>query len=437
MRSKITWAATVAGAVAADAAFQTKANAGRTRRTEHRMRAPLRIPAWLQHPENASGALTVAAMLAAFAMVNSPFRPLYQLVHHTPVAVRVGALLVEKPLILWINEGLMVFFFLLVALEIKREVLEGHLASPARVALPALAALGGMLAPAVIYLLFTWGDVVAARGWAIPTATDVVLALAALNMLGARVPPAARTFLLALAIFDDLGAIVILAALFTKSLSIPSLLVAAGALLVLAGLNYFGVTRTSAYVAAGIALWLAVLESGVHATLAGFLIGLAVPLRTDGRRSSPLRAAEQGLRHWVALGIVPLFAFFNAGVRLLDMPSGELSAAIALATGLALILGKPVGILGAGWLSVRLGLAQLPHGARWLHLAGASMLAGVGFTMSLFFAGLAFGTSDALALSAKIGILAGSAVSAVLGIAFFAGVAAQRTEPHEREEEAM
>ena len=396
----------------------------------------LPIPAWLQHPERASGALTVAAMLAAFAMVNSPLRPLYQLVHHTPVVLRVGALLVEKPLILWINEGLMVFFFLLVALEIKREVLEGHLASPARVALPALAALGGMLAPAAIYLLFTWGDAAAARGWAIPTATDTVLALAALNVLGARVPAAARTFLLALAIFDDLGAIVILAALFTQSLSVPSLLVAAGALLVLAALNRFGVTRTSAYVAAGIALWLAVLESGVHATLAGFLIGLAVPLRTDGRRPSPLRAAEHGLRPWVALGIVPLFAFFNAGVRLLDMPPGELSAAIALGAALALIMGKPAGILGASWVSVRLGLAQMPHGVRWPHLAGASLLAGIGFTMSLFFAGLAFGTSDALALSAKIGILTGSVISAALGIAFLAAVAAGRVELHEHDNEA-
>jgi len=366
--------------------------------------------------------LTVGAMLAALAMVNSPLRPLYQLVHHTPLAIRVGALLVEKPLILWINEGLMVFFFLLVALEIKREVLEGHLASRARVALPALAALGGMLVPAVIYLLFTAGDAAAARGWAIPTATDTVLALAALNVLGARVPPGARAFLLALAIFDDLGAIVILAALFTKGLSLPSLLIAAAALAALATLNRFGVTRASAYVAAGIVLWLAVLESGVHATLAGVLIGIAIPLRSEPRRSSPLRTAERALRPWVALGIVPLFAFFNAGVQLPGAASGALAAAVALGTALALVVGKPAGILSAGWLSVRLGLAQLPHGVRWPHLAGASLLAGIGFTMSLFFAGLAFGTRDALALSAKIGILSGSVIAAALGIAFLAFV---------------
>lgn len=395
-----------------------------------------RIIAWLQQPEKASGPLTVAAMLMAFAIVNSPLRPIYDLVHHTPVAVRVGSLMVEKPLILWINEGLMVFFFLLVALEIKREVLEGHLDSPARVALPALAALGGMLAPAAIYLLFTWDDAAAARGWAIPSATDTVLAIAALNLLGARVPPGVRTFLLALAIFDDIGAILILAVLFTKSLSVASFVVAAGALLVLTALNRWGVTRASAYVAAGVVLWLAVLESGVHATVAGFLIGLAVPLRTDGRRPSPLRAAEQGLRPWVALGIVPLFALFNSGVALTDMAAGQLSMPVALGTALALFVGKPAGILGVGWLSVRLGIAQLAHGARWPQLAGASMLAGIGFTMSLFFAGVAFGTNDALALSATVGILVGSVACAVFGISFLAAIAARRTKPGERQGQA-
>jgi len=377
--------------------------------------------------------LTVAAMLAALAMVNSPLAPLYQLIHHTPLAVRLGALQIEKPLILWINEGLMVFFFLLVALEIKREVLEGHLASPARVALPGLAALGGMLVPAAIYLWFTWNSGIAARGWAIPTATDTVLALAALNVLGARVPPAVRAFLLALAIFDDLGAIAILAVLFTKTLSITSLIVAAGALFVLVWLNRSGVTRGSAYVAAGVVLWLAVLESGVHATLAGVLIGLAVPLRVDARRPSPLRAAEQGLGPWVALAVVPLFAFFNAGVQL-SVPSGGLSAAVVFGPALALLVGKPAGILGASWAAIRLGVARLPRGAGWAHTAGAAILAGIGFTMSLFFAGLAFGTLDALALSAKIGVLAGSLMSAALGIALLA-VVGRRTERRAEHEE--
>ena len=378
------------------------------------------IPAWLQHPEKVSGALTVTAMLAAFAMVNSPFRPLYQFVHHTPVSARVGSLMLEKPLILWINEGLMVFFFLLVALEIKREVLEGHLASPTKVALPIMAALGGMIGPAAIYLLFVWGDPAAAGGWAIPSATDTVLALAALNVLGARVPVAARTFLLALAIFDDLGAIIVLAALYTKSLSVPSLIVAAGALLLLAALNRFGVTRSSVHATAGIALWLAVLESGVHATLAGFLIGLAIPLRTDGQMPSPLRAAETGLRPWVALGVVPVFAFFNSGISLLDTLASPLSLVVVFGTALALLLGKPAGTLRFAWVSVRLRLARLPQGARWSQLAGASMLAGIGFTRSLFFAGVAFGDNDSLALSAKIGVIVGSLASAVMGIGYLA-----------------
>lgn len=187
-----------------------------------------RIVIWLQQPEKASGPLTVGAMIAAFLMVNSSFRPIYQLVHHTPVAIRFGSLMMEKPLILWINEGLMVFFFLLVALEIKREIMDGHLDTAARVALPAIAALGGMLIPALTYLMFTWGDTAAVRGWAIPSATDTVLAIAALNVLGTKVPPAVRTFLLALAIFDDMGAIVILAAVFTDSLSLVSLIVSGG-----------------------------------------------------------------------------------------------------------------------------------------------------------------------------------------------------------------
>ncbi len=377
-----------------------------------------RIMTWLQQPDKASGPLTVAAMILAFAMVNSPLQPLYQLIHHTPVAVRVGSLMVEKPLILWINEGLMVFFFLLVALEIKREILDGHLDSPARVALPAFGALGGMLIPAAVYLLFTWGDATAAQGWAIPSATDTVLAIAALNILGARVPPTVRTFLLALAIFDDLGAIFILAVLFTKTLSVASLVVAAVALLLLVALNRWGVTRTSAYVAVGLVLWAAVLESGIHATVAGFLIGLTIPLRTAGQRPSPLRAAEKGLRPWVALGIVPLFAFFNSGIGLSDVVGGNLSTAVVLGTALALFVGKPLGIVGLGWMSVRLGIAKMPQGARWPQLAGASMLAGIGFTMSLFFAGVAFGTSEALALSAKLGVLAGSAASAAMGIGF-------------------
>lgn len=373
---------------------------------------------WLAQPETLSGVLTVLAIAAALAMANSPLRDLYQAVHHTPVALRVGELQVEKPLVLWINEGLMVFFFLLVALELKREALEGHLASPARVALPVFAAAGGMLAPAVIYLAFAWGDAAASRGWAIPTATDTVLALAALHAMGARVPASAKTFLTALAIFDDLGAIIILAVLYTKDLSFLSLFFAAAAVLALAVTNRLGVTRSSTYVVLGFALWVAVLESGVHATLAGVLIGLAVPLRVKGRADSPLAAAERGLRPWVALGVVPLFAYFNSGLRLPALGADEFSYVVALGAAAGLALGKQAGILGAAWLAVRLGMARLPAGANWMHIYGAALMAGIGFTMSLFFAGVAFANQPALSLSARVGVLAGSLASAMLGATF-------------------
>jgi NhaA family Na+:H+ antiporter len=370
----------------------------------------------LRRPELTSGLLAVAAVLAALAIANSSLRPLYDLVHHTPVALRVGALYVEKPLIAWINEGLMVFFFLLVALEIKREALAGHLASRARIALPAIAALGGMLVPAGVYWLLAAGEPGAEQGWAVPIATDTVLALAALNALGAAAPAAVKAFLTAFAIFDDLGAIVILAMLFTAHLSVASLLVAAGALAVLAWLNRRGVTRPSAYVVAGVVLWAAVLESGVHATLAGFLIGLALPLRTR-EGATPLASAEKGLRPWVAFGVVPVFAFFNAGVALIGAPEARaLSAAVVAGTAAGLVLGKPVGIMGAAWLAVRLRAGTLPDGVRWPHVLGAALLGGIGFTMSLFFAALAFGTNEVLVLSAKVGVLSGSLVAAMLGV---------------------
>lgn len=382
---------------------------------------------WFPSLESASGALTLIAIVAALAMANSPLRGLYEFVHHTPVALRVGELAVQKPLVLWINEGLMVLFFLLVALELKREALEGHLASAGHVALPAIAAAGGMLVPAAVYLAFVWGDPAASRGWAIPTATDTVLALAALHALGSRVPASVKAFLTALAIFDDVGAIVILAAIFTQKLSFVSLLFAALGVVAFAALNRVGVVRTSAYVLVGAGIWIAVLESGVHATLAGVLIGLAVPLHAKGRVESPLRAAERGLRPWVALGVVPLFAFFNSGLRLPLLESGELSTAVALGAAAGLVIGKQAGILGAAWAAVRLGLARLPSGAGWMDVYGAALMAGIGFTMSLFFAGVAFAGDPLLGLSARVGVLAGSLASALLGAAFILAAARRRS----------
>jgi len=369
-------------------------------------------------PERTSGLLTLAAMLIAIAMANSPLKAVYDAVHHTSVGLSVGAWQIERPLILWINEGLLVFFFVLVALEIKREVLVGHLASMARATLPLAGAVGGMVVPAALYLAFNGQDAAAARGWPIPMATDTVLALAALHALGARVPGAVVAFLTATAIFDDLGAIAVLALLFSESISQPALLAAIAATLALVGLNRLGISRLSAYLLGGLALWAAVLASGIHATVAGFIIGLAVPLRTRGPVRSPLRALEQGLRPWVALVIVPVFALFNAGIRLVDLAPGTVSVAVVVGTVAALVIGKPVGILGAAWLASRLGYAQRSPGVQWRHIAGAALLAGIGFTMSLFFAGLAFGPRAALTASATLGVLVGSLLSAGAGLAF-------------------
>lgn len=377
----------------------------------------------MQRPERASGLLTLAAMLLAIVTVNSPLRPLYDAIHHTPVGIRVGAWQVERPLILWINEGLMVFFFLLVALEIKREVLQGHLASRARVALPLIAAAGGMVVPALVYLAFTWGDPDAARGWPIPMATDTVLALAALRALGTRIPAAVAAFLTALAIFDDLGAIAVLALLFSQSISLQAMLTAIAVALALVWINRRRVTRLSAYLLGGIVLWAAILAAGIHATVAGFVIGLTIPLGNHGQGRSPLMALERGLKPWVALVIVPVFALFNAGIRLVDIAPDTVATGVAIGTAAALAFGKPAGVLLASWLAVRAGLAQLPIGAGWANVAGAALLAGIGFTMSLFFAGLAFGGRETMTLAATLGVLIGSLISALAGLAFLTFVA--------------
>lgn len=375
---------------------------------------------WPGSLASASGLLTVSAMLAAFALANTSFRPLYQLVHHTPVAFQIGPYAVVKPLILWINEGLMALFFLLISLEVKREVLQGHLASARGIALPAIAALGGMLVPAIVYLIVAGRVEGAGDGWVVPTATDTVLALSALYVLGRRVPAGVKAFLTALAIFDDLAAIAILAAMFTRHLSMQSLAVAGAAGLALIALNRSHVSRTSVYALVGIVFWAAVLESGVHATLAGFLLGLAVPLRHATDESSPLVTLEHSLRPWVMLVVVPIFAFFNSGIALFDPGSGTMSWTVVLAVAAALFVGKQSGVLAASWLAVRVGAARLPSFVSWHQIYGAAVLAGIGFTMSLFFAALAFRGSTELALSAKVGVLTGSLLSATVGIAVLA-----------------
>ena len=366
--------------------------------------------------EQASGLLIITAMLLGLVAANSPLSALYEAVHHAPVHVGIGPLVINEPLIQWINKGLMVFFFLLVGLEIKRELLEGHLSTPRCAALPAFAALGGMVVPAAIYAGLNWGDPVAIRGWAIPTATDIVLALGVLSLLGSRVPASLKVFLTALAIFDDIGAVLIIGLFYGEDISLTPLFVAVLALVGLALLNVFRITRSAAYVVVGLVLWVAMLEAGVEAALAGILIALAVPLRGPGSHgSSPLRETERCLHPWGVLVIVPLFAFFNAGIVIDGDAFGSLLGPVSLGVVGGLFLGKQLGVVGAAWVAVRLGLGQLPAGVNWGQLYGAALLSGIGFTMSLFVASLAF-VDPALIASAKLSILAGSFFSAAAGL---------------------
>ncbi|SHF84219.1 MULTISPECIES: Na+/H+ antiporter NhaA [Halomonadaceae] len=375
--------------------------------------------------ERAAGLVTVGAMLLALVLANTPLREFYQFLHHTPVSVQVGALGIDKPLILWINDGLMVFFFLLMGVELKREMLGGLLGSIQQVALPGIAAIGGMLLPALIYLLVNGTEGIAAHGWAVPTATDIVLALAVLSLFGKRVPPALRVFLMALAVFDDLGAIVIIALFYTERLAGEALLVAGIAVAGLMVLNRLRVMRALPYVLLGLVLWFAVLKSGVHATLAGVVIALAIPAKTrDGHREgSPLNRTYHDLRRWVTFGIVPVFAFFNAGIVV--GAGGEGFGNVFLGVALGLLLGKQLGVFTFAWLAIRLRLARMPAGVRWWHLYGVAVLAGIGFTMSLFIAGLAFDDPGALT-AARQGVLLASAIAALLGGALLAATLPRR-----------
>jgi len=361
--------------------------------------------------EAAGGILLALAAAAAMALANSPLERWYGAFLGTPVEVRAGAFEIAKPLLLWINDGLMAVFFFLVGLELKREVQEGELSRPSQIALPAVAAAGGMAAPAAIYAALNWGNPVTLPGWAIPAATDIAFALGVLSLLGARVPASLKVFLLTLAILDDLGAIVIIALFYTANLAPPSLGVAAAALAALAGLNRAGVQRIAPYLLVGLVLWASVLKSGVHATLAGAALALFIPPRQA-------RRLEHDLHPPVAYGILPLFAFANAGVSLQGVSLASLLEPVPLGIAAGLVLGKLAGVFAASFAMIRLGGASLPEGAGWGGLFGVSLLCGIGFTMSLFIAGLAFEGADAAYMAqARLGILLGSLASAGAGYA--------------------
>lgn len=364
---------------------------------------------------SAGGILLLLAAIVAMLVANSPLSGLYDSLLDTPVAVQVGALSIDKPLLLWINDGLMAVFFFLVGLEIKREVMEGELATFSQIILPGMGALGGMLVPAAIYVWLNWQDQVALDGWAIPVATDIAFALALLGVFGARVPTALKVFLLTLAIFDDLAAIVIIAIFYSGDLSLTALGIGAAALALGVAMNRMGVTRPTSYILLGIVLWIAVLKSGVHATLAGVLIAICIPMR-DREGNSPLRELEHDLHRPVAFAVLPIFAFANAGLALGGMSSADLVHPVTLGVILGLFVGKPLGIIIFVGLAVLLRWVRLPPSINWLQVLGAGFACGIGFTMSLFIAGLAFEHGSGEYFSGdRLGILLGSVLSAQMG----------------------
>ncbi len=367
--------------------------------------------------ESASGILMLAATMIAMLAANTPLAGLYSELLDTTVAVQVGALTINKPLLLWVNDGLMAVFFFLIGLEIKREIMEGELSSVSQIVLPGVGALGGMIIPATIYAWMNWETPLALDGWAIPVATDIAFSLALLSVFGNRVPTALKVFLLTLAIFDDLAAIVIVALFYSGDLSLSALFIGVIALLIAIAMNRSGVTRTSGYILLGVVVWIAVLKSGVHATLAGILIAFCIPLR-DRQGNSPLRELEHDLHAPVAFVILPVFAFANAGLALAGMSVEHLTHPVTLGVISGLFVGKPLGILLFVGLAVTLGFVQLPRNVNWIQLLGVACACGIGFTMSLFIAGLAFQHSSGDYFSGdRLGILVGSTLSALVAFA--------------------
>ncbi len=365
--------------------------------------------------DTVGGVLLIAATAAALMFSNTSLAGLYGSFLDTRINVTIGEFAIDKPLLLWINDGMMAVFFLLVGLELKREFLEGELSDRKRAALPAIAAFGGVLVPSLIYAAINADNPEALRGWAIPAATDIAFAMGILAMLGSRVPTALKVFLLAVAIIDDLAAIVIIAMFYTADLSFTDLAISAAGVCALAVLNRQRVTRLTPYILIGAVVWAFLLKSGVHATLAGVVTALFVPhIRRRGRSETVLESTEHDLKPWVMLGIMPLFAFANAGVALVNLSLDDLLGTISLGIAAGLTFGKPIGILCFVWLAVRTGVARLPAGVDWPLLQGASLLAGIGFTMSLFIGTLAFSGVEQAA-NVRVGVLCGSFAAGLAG----------------------
>lgn len=369
--------------------------------------------------ESAGGILLIFAAILAIVLANTPLADYYALLIETPVEIRVGGLEIAKPLLLWVNDGLMALFFLLVGLELKREFLEGSLSRPRDIVLPLAGALGGMAFPALIYIALNQGDATALKGWATPTATDIAFALGILSLLGSRVPISLKVFLTSLAIFDDIGAILIIAVFYSKEIAMSSLAISLACVVILFLLNRRGVADESPYLLVGAVMWVALLKSGVHATLAGVLLAMFIPNK-DRRAGgpSPLKTLEHDLHAAVAFVILPVFAFCNAGVDFRGLGIGDLLHGVSLGLAAGLFFGNQIGVFLLCWLSIRLGIGSMPKGVTWGSLYGTACLCGIGFTMSLFIGSLAFEESGVdRMVDERLGIIVGSVASGLLGVA--------------------
>ncbi|MCP5419372.1 MAG: Na+/H+ antiporter NhaA [Gammaproteobacteria bacterium] len=367
--------------------------------------------------ESAGGIILMFSALVALVFTNTSLDGYYRLFLSTPVEIRIGALEIAKPLLLWINDGLMVVFFFMIGLELKREMLEGELSNVKSIILPGVGAIGGMIMPALIYLYFNYDDPVAVKGWAIPAATDIAFALGILALLGSRVPNSIKVFLTSLAIFDDLGAILIIAFFYTSKISIISLVVAACCLPILYCLSRSHVASKSPYILIGIVMWVAMLKSGIHATLAGIILAMFIPLYSKTEPDvSPLKSMEHDLHSVVAFFVLPVFAFANAGISVKGMSWEQVFHGVPIGIALGLFLGKQFGIFGLCWLFVKLRITNLPAGMNWASLYGTATLCGIGFTMSLFIGSLAFEETGVDRLfDERLGIILGSLFSGSMG----------------------
>jgi len=366
--------------------------------------------------ESSGGIILVIAAVAAVVMANSPLKVYYDFLIDTPVVVSIGALEISKPLLLWVNDGLMAVFFFLVGLELKREFLEGSLSDPRNIVLPGLGAIGGMFLPALFYLIFNYKDPVAVSGWAIPAATDIAFALGVLSLLGSRVPLSLKVFLTSLAIFDDVGAILIIAFFYTSKISFIALAVGGACLMLLALINYRGYSGKSLYILIGSMMWVAFLKSGVHATLAGVLLAMFIPMRAVGQPVSPLKSLEHDLHSTVAFVILPVFAFCNSGINIMGIGMDELLHPVPVGIAIGLFVGKQIGVFFMCLIGIKLKITRLPEGVNLTQLYGVSVLTGIGFTMSLFIGGLAFEeTGINMVFDERLGIIVGSILSGVMG----------------------